>query len=83
MDKKLEKPSTSDVPQIIAEKMDALGFGSGTKELLRPLYVEPETPESIVGRTSKFYGVDKSEVIWIQNPDDPDSIFVFVKKKQK
>ena len=82
MEKKLEKPSTNDVPQIIAEKMDVLGFGSGTKELLKDAYGNSISEQKIVERISGFYGIDVTEVTWIKNPDDPNSIFVFIRNRK-
>lgn len=75
------KPSTIDVPKTIVDEMAKQDFGSGTKELLKDVYGNLISEQEIVERIRGFYGIDKLEVIWIKNPDDPNSIFVFIRNR--
>ena len=79
----MEKNIINDIPQNIIDDMEKIGFGAGTKELLKNTFGKLKTKEDILKSTKNFYeesGTDV-EVKIIDNPEDSNSVFVFIKDR--
>lgn len=82
---KFEKIVISDIPQALIDEMEKIGFGAGTKEVLKTAYDKERTKKQIEDSTKNFYfesGTDV-EVKIVDNPEDQNSVFVFIKDKDK